>query len=267
MLIENTVFGKINKEELSIQRVLEFKNKSKDNKNIIAFSGGKDSIVLYDICKRAGIDMIPTYSPTSVDPPELINFIRKEYPEVVILPYKKNKNGELMTMWTLIPYKSMPPTRINRYCCDYFKESTAGNKGDTVFVGVRWEESNKRKKLSMVGFWKKKIIVRPLIDWTEEDVWEYIHKYNLKYPSLYDNGWKRIGCIGCPLSSKNQLRELELYPKIKANYIRAFDKMVKKRKELGKHCTWENGYDVYKWWTGLIKKDKYSIDGQCSLFE
>ena len=116
----------------------------------------------------------------------------------------------------------------------------------------------------MFGFYKKKNIVRPIIDWSDEDIWEYIRKYNLPYCELYDQGFSRLGCIGCPLSS-NQKRELELYPKYKDNYIRAFNRMIEERKKKGKTVKWETGEEVMKWWIGEVRKQK-NIDGQCSMF-
>ncbi|MGL4452192.1 MAG: phosphoadenosine phosphosulfate reductase family protein [Sarcina sp.] len=264
MLIEKTLFGEMNKEEISIARILEFQNRDSEKKNICAFSGGKDSIVLKHLCQRAMLKQIDyIYSPPSVDPPELIYYIRKYHPDVIVQPYKKDENGEAITMWTLIPKKLMPPTRLVRYCCDVMKERT-GDVGDTVFLGVRWAESAKRSKLSMVGFYKKKVVVRPIIDWTDEEIWEYIKKYNLPYCELYDKGFKRLGCIGCPLSS-NQKTELELYPKVRDNYVRAFDRMILERKRKGKECKWKTGEEVMNWWVGDVAKNK-NIDGQCSMF-
>lgn len=264
LLIEKTLLETINKEDIAIQRIKEFRNRLDDKENIVAFSGGKDSIVLKDLVKRSGIKARFIYSPPSVDPPELRNYIKKHHSDVEIKPYEKDKDGKEITMWTLIPKKLMPPSRLVRYCCDVLKERT-GEEGDTVFLGVRWAESGKRSKLSMVGFWKKKIVVRPIIDWTDEEVWEYIHKYNLPYCELYDKGFDRIGCIGCPLSSKSQKKELDMYPKFKEAYIRAFDRMIEERHKKGKECNWINGKEIYKWWIGEAIKQK-EIEGQCSFF-
>lgn len=262
LLIENTLLGEINREEIAIRRIKEFENNT-GGKNIIAFSGGKDSIVLKHLCERAKLNAEAIYSPPSVDPPELIRYIRKYHKDVIWQPYLKDKKDKEITMWTLIPQKLMPPTRMVRYCCDVMKERT-GEEGDTVFTGVRWAESSKRSKQSMVGFWKKKVMVKPIIDWSDEDVWEYIAKYNLPYCELYDQGWKRLGCIGCPLSS-NQKIELDKYPAYKNNYIIAFERMLEERKRKGKISKWETGVEVMAWWLGENQKQKI-IDGQCSVF-
>ena len=64
------------KERISIKRCIEFQNKDENRTTILAFSGGKDSVVAYMMAAKSGIKFIPMYSPTSVDPPELINYIK-----------------------------------------------------------------------------------------------------------------------------------------------------------------------------------------------
>lgn len=263
MLIEETLLGEINKEQIAIDRIIQFQNRMVDKRNIVAFSGGKDSIVLKDLVKRAGIKAEFIYSPPSVDPPELINYIKQYHEDVTIQPYLKDEDGNEVTMWTLIKKKLIPPTRMVRYCCDVLKERT-GEEGDTVFLGVRWSESSKRSRLPMVGFWKKKVVIRPIIDWSDEEIWEYIKKYKLPYCKLYDQGWKRLGCIGCPLTS-NQRMELEKYPIFKKNYEIAFQRMIDERIKKGKSVQWKDGKEVMKWWLGETIKNK-NEEGQCSFF-
>lgn len=86
----------------------------------------------------------------------------------------------------------------------------------------------------------------------------------MKYNPLYDKGFLRVGCIGCPMAG-NQVQELEMYPKYKQNYINAFDRMLKKRKAEGKDDSkghWKDAESMYKWW---IQDD--SIEGQMDIFE
>ncbi|PWL51791.1 MAG: FAD synthetase [Clostridium cadaveris] len=255
LLIEKTLLGEINKVELAIERAKAFE--PNDRPYLLAFSGGKDSVAAYYILKMAEVNFKAKYSPTSVDPPEVVRFIRKYFPDVEFEKYTE-------TMWELIPRKLFPPNRRGRYCCDVLKERT-GELGDTVVTGVRWEESNNRKKQGMVGFWKGKTIVRPIIDWTSEDVWEFIRNNNIPYCELYDKGWERVGCIGCPLNSKNQAKELEAYPSYKKLYIRAFDRMILERIKKGKVTTWKNGEEVMEWWINQTSKEKIE-EGQCSFF-
>lgn len=273
------IFDTTEKERVSIQRCVDFQNRREENKNILAFSGGKDSIVSYMILVKSGIEFTPIYSRTSVDPPELINYIRhifnpwaKEngYPEVILQRYRTwktgDKKGQIKTMWTLLRNRAIPPTRLKRYCCSELKERT-GEAGDTVFTGVRWEESKARSEQKIVNFFNGKIMVRPIVDWSETEIWSYILEEEIPYCELYDKGFDRIGCIGCPLSSKSQIKELELYPEYKKLYIRAFDGMVKYRESKGMdNSDWNNGEKIYKWWIGQIKKESKQLDGQCSMF-
>ena len=72
-----------------------------------------------------------------------------------------------------------------------------------------------------------KTLVNPIIDWEEEDVWAFLNENGIPHCSLYDEGFKRLGCIGCPMSgSKNMERDFERWPKYKELYIRAFQKMI-----------------------------------------
>lgn len=253
------------KEENSIEIIKEFKNRNEGNKNICAFSGGKDSIVLYDLMKKSGIDFISIYSPPSVDPPEIKYHMDKYYPEVYRQPYARTDDGKEITMWYLLAHRALPPTRRMRYCCDVLKERT-GEAGDTVYIGVRASESKDRSKRGMVTFYKDKNMIRPIFDWTDEEIWSYIIKNDLSYNPLYDKGFDRLGCIGCPLNSKSQKKELQMYPKYKEQYIRSFEHMLEYRKSKGMETQWKTGNDVYRWWIGEIKKQEGQIEGQCSMF-
>ena len=107
----------------------------------VAFSGGKDSQCIYHLCEMAGVKFDAHYNVASVDPPELVRFIRERYTDVS-REIPRDKNGEAVTMWNLIPQKLMPPTRVARYCCEHLKEK-AGVGWATV-TGVRWAESVSR---------------------------------------------------------------------------------------------------------------------------
>lgn len=109
----------------------------------VAFSGGKDSQCVYHLCEMAGVKFDAHYSITSVDPPELVRFIREKYPNVAMeIPH--DKDGKPITMWNLIQKKLMPPTRLARYCCTTLKEKAG--EGRVTVTGVRWAESNNRKE-------------------------------------------------------------------------------------------------------------------------
>lgn len=253
----------------------------------LAFSGGKDSVVIKALADMAGVKYDAHYNHTSVDPPELVRFIKDKYPDVAI-DFPRDSDGNRITMWNLIPKKLMPPTRMVRYCCQYFKETQSD--GRLTITGVRWAESANRRKnqgeitiskgkdikalrenenftpTSKGGvvlandneesrdwiehcYQRNKTVINPIIEWTDAEVWEFINDFKIPYCELYDKGFKRLGCVGCPMSGKNG-EELNKFPKIKALYIRAFEKMLIEREKKGLETKWKNGQEVYDWWVG-----------------
>ena len=133
MLVEETLFGTHDKVQIAIDRLRTFEP---TEGYYLAFSGGKDSQAVYHLCREAGVKFDAHYSLTTVDPPEVIYFMREHYPDVAV-------EHPGITMWDLIVKKGMPPTRIVRYCCDRLKER--GGQGRFVITGVRWAESSRRK--------------------------------------------------------------------------------------------------------------------------
>ena len=245
----------------------------------LAFSGGKDSVTIYWLAKMAGVKFTAHSHLTTVDSPELVRFIRKDYPEVQV------EKPEL-TMWELIVKKQIPPLRRARYCCEVLKEQ--GGKGAFTVTGVRWQESRKREKRSNLEILtsndpiylncdneesrrqvetctrKGKRVLNPIIDWTEEEVWRFIRTYHLPYCILYDMGFRRLGCLGCPLAStKNREKEFARYPQYARAYIRAFDHMVEARTSAGKtKGSWKDGESVFRWWMYGNGKREKQIEGQ-----
>ena len=96
-------------------------------------------------------------------------------------------------------------------------------------------DNDASRKVVEQCFQKNKTVVNPIIDWTEEDVWEFLNDV-VKVPhcELYDQGWKRLGCIGCPMANVEERRKsFETWPKYKLNYIRAFQRMIDARQAEG----------------------------------
>lgn len=270
----------------------------------LAFSGGKDSIVCKTLLDMSECKYDSTYRVTSVDPPDLVRFIKSVHPDVK-MQVPRYSDGKVVTMWNLIPKRLMPPTNLVRYCCMFLKED--GGDGRKVVTGVRWAESaNRMKNQGMVTipkanktvdnllgnnsnfsvnksggvilvndneesrrliehcYKRTKVMINPIIDWDDHDVWNFIKANKIPYCSLYDEGFSRIGCIGCPMANtKQREKELSRFSKYKYAYIRAFQKMLDERKRRGKDTkSWETGKDVYNWWMG------YDIlPGQINLFE
>lgn len=157
--------------------------------------------------------------------------------------YPKYK-GIPTSMWELISIARVPPTRRIRYCCKTLKETTGYSC--MIATGVRWAESsarlksrsqfeaitlNKKNKMLLSDnddkrqlfetcTLKARRVVNPIIDWTDDDIWEYAKSEKLCLNSLYDCGFKRVGCVGCPLAnSKSRQVEFAMFPKYKDLYI------------------------------------------------
>lgn len=114
---------------------------------------------------------------------------------------------------------------------------------------------------------RHKTTLNPIIEWTDRDVWDFIRTENVPFCELYNEGFHRLGCIGCPMA-KTHGREVEFarWPRYKLAYLKAFDRMLAERQRRGKlDGSWRMGttaQDVFNWWMN------YDIlPGQIDLFE
>lgn len=210
----------------------------------LAFSGGKDSCVIKQLAIESGVKFDAHYSVTTIDPPDLIYFIRKHHPDVA---WERPKRPFLKEM-----IKRGFPMRHSRWCCTDYKENGGG--GRLCIIGIRWAESNTRKNRKMVEHClkdKTKRFLHPIIDWSAEDVWNFIRDRQLPYCKLYDEGWKRIGCLFCPMqSNKFKQKEIERYPAFERAFRRAFCKLHENRKSRGMKSVdrWADGNEMFDWW-------------------
>lgn len=247
---------------------------------IVTTSGGKDSSVCVELAQRAGIPFEVMHNHTTADAPETVYFVRSEFKRLDGLGIKCTINyptykGKRTSMWSLIPQKLMPPTRLVRYCCEVLKE----HGGDHRFIvtGVRWAESVKRKNsrgvLEIVHkdkekrlilendnderrqlfetcqfAQKRKRVCNPIIDWTDNDVWSYLRENRIPVNPLYGCGLSRVGCVGCPMAGNRRYQDFKRWPKYKEMYLMAFGRMLDERKRRGMALTWETARDVYHWW-------------------
>lgn len=217
----------------------------------LAFSGGKDSQVIYELAKMAGVKFQAYFYKTSVDPKELLSFIRENYPDVIWLRPK-------LTMFQLIIKKKNLPTRVSRFCCEYIKEKRGLNS--IAVIGIRKAESTKRKKrIEFTSTCKDgcdKNLLSIILDWTESDIWRFLKMRGIKSCTLYCTQ-KRIGCIGCPMNSSNHAKELERYPNVKKAYIYAAQKVIDLYPDCKFAKNFKNGEDAVKWWTSGKSVKKY----------
>ncbi len=245
---------------------------------LLTYSGGKDSAVLLDLAEKSGIPFEVLHTHTTVDAPETVYHVRREFKRLedkgirCRIEYPTYK-GKRTSMWELIPQKSMPPTRMARYCCEILKEN--GGNGRFIATGVRWAESTKRKSRGIYENMsrdpnrrivlnndnddrrrlfenctiKAKRTCNPIIDWTDEDVWNYIHSEHILVNPIYHMGFERVGCVGCPMAStRMRLKAFSIWPKYKQNYLAAFERMIRVRQEKGLKPVHSSAEDVYHWW-------------------
>lgn len=244
---------------------------------IIATSGGKDSSVCVALAQRAGIPFEVLHNHTTADAPETVYFVREEFKRLEVLGIRcriqyPTYKGQPISMWSLISQKG-PPTRWKRFCCSILKES--GGKGRFIVTGVRWEESTKRqergiyetnqsdvkkriilnndnnenRRLFETCQLKAKRICNPIIDWTERDVWVYLKSERIPLNTLYDEGWDRVGCVGCPLATtKIRYAEFARWPKYKVMYCAAIERNLQKMKAEGRKPIRDTVEDMFHWW-------------------
>ena len=233
-----------------------------ENGFYLAFSGGKDSQCLYHVAKLAGVKFKAHMNLTSVDPPEVIHFVKSQYSDVELIKPKKSIFQAAIDMGIL-------PTKRVRWCCKEFKESAGAGK--VTLIGIRHAESSRRAARQEVEISEKKysgdleglevyrkarnaqkrgrkpknnrevtivnadgertlgcirgqesLLISPIIEWTDDDVWNFLNTIGVAHCELYDQGWNRIGCIGCPMSpAKQKIIENKRWPHVKRNWIKS----------------------------------------------
>ena len=159
----------------------------------MGFSGGKDSITALELCRMAGVKHQAFYSCTGIDPPEMYAFIRKHYTEVIWMHPKTS-------FYDYIQIASPPMIPFRRWCCNHLKKNpTRHIHLKARIMGIRAEESPRRAARPRCDKYNRnQILYKPIFYWPEWAVWDFIDERGLPYPSLYDEGAHRIGCVVCP---------------------------------------------------------------------
>lgn len=248
----------------------------------LAFSGGKDSQCLYHVAQLAGVRFKAHFSPTSVDPPQLIRFIKRNYPDVEFRHIEQS-------IYDVAVKQGILPTMTVRWCCSIFKETSGAGK--VTLIGIRHAESVKRSKRNEVeitghkfsgdldGFnnWSKEqiekkfkgvnhdqfsidketevkcisgkdtIAISPIINWDDRDVWDFLNGMDIEHCELYDAGYKRIGCILCPMSSrKGKVRDIHDFPHVKEKWIKAI-MAIRNRGGMQPQTALHHHYEESRW--------------------
>lgn len=273
----------VEKEKRAIQYLKSFE--PKDEPYYLCYSGGKDSDAIRILASLAGVNHDIVNNHTTVDAPETVRYIRS-IPNVIV-QYPKESMWQLIVRKGMPPTRlvryccselkerggkgRVKITGVRRE--ESYSRSQNSNlvqiigKPATVSkiaeeIGINAEKNPKgsiilntdndeSRRFVERCYRTTSTMVNPIIDWTLSDVWDFLHYYGCRSNPLYECGFKRIGCIGCPLGgSKSMKREFSIYPKYKELYIKAFDRMIAKRLEQGKPNYHENGKNTFAWWVG-----------------
>lgn len=213
----------------------------------VGFSGGKDSQVVYDLCKTAGIKFTAYYN-ESFESNVTKKFIRENYPDVV---WRRNVCGFFENIAQ--NHGGLLPDVNSAYCCKDYKHNPKF-VDECSITGVRREESTKRRTRQLFEMKNKTLLkknknfvnefftdnciatgsasviaLKPIVDWTAEDVWDYLKFKNLPINPEYKER-SRVGCLICPKAnfSSNYI-SLMKYPKLIDCAIKARERGEKKK--------------------------------------
>lgn len=273
------------KEKRAIQYLKMFEPESEPY--YLCYSGGKDSDCIRILAELAGVKHDINHNLTTVDAPETVRYIRtipnviihrpelsmwqlivkKKMPPTRLARYcceeLKEKGGKGRIKVTGVRWDESQNRKENGGFVKIIgkpktvQKLAAENDVNfrlTVKGGVVLNDDNAETRRFVEHCYRTtSTMINPIVDWTDEDVWEFLHHYGCQSNPLYQCGQKRIGCIGCPLQNfKGMKRDFVDYPKYRAAYVRAFDKMVEARKEAGlkNNGAWVDGEHVMRWWVG-----------------
>ena len=255
--------------------------------------------------EKYGLEFKVVHNHTTIDAPETVYFIRRERERERRLGHPYEINMPEISFDRLCLKKQMLPTRIKRFCCAVLKERPGNREDRTVTGVRKAESTSRSKNagaVTVIGrkrsdqadgeniiqspkggllvmnydnddarefvetcFRTNRVLINPLINWEEDDIWKYIKDERLPINPLYECGWKRVGCVGCPMAGyKGRVKEFERYPKYRERYIRIADRIVEQQKK--KRGDQYNGLK-----TGLLYFKKWiedpNTDGQFSFDE
>lgn len=189
---------------------------------------------------------------TTADAPETMQYIKSQ-PDVRI-NWARDKNGKHITMWNLIETCGLvkimgKPKTTEKLAHEIGATYEIPREGALILN----DDNDESRRMVEQCYRTRKTLVNPILDWADEDVWEFLRHYGCEGNPLYKCGYSRVGCICCPMAGgKKMKKELAQYPKYAQMYFRATDRMLKRRMEQGKEIplAWGDGKPetVMKWW-------------------
>ncbi len=268
-------------EAKAIQRLKAFEPETEPY--YLCYSGGKDSDVIRILADLAGVKHDIVHHHTTADAPETVRYVRSipnikiSYPEksmwqlivnhgmppTRLVRYccseLKEREGQGRVKITGVRWAESSrrkessdvvkiigkPKTTQKYAQEIGAEYQVNRQQGLVMN----DDNDKSRRMVEHCYRTTSTMVNPIVDWTDENVWDFLKHYGCKSNPLYECGWNRIGCIGCPMAGKHRYTHFRIYPKYKNLYIHAFDRMIKKRLTDGKETTlWKSGEECFKWW-------------------
>ncbi|MCX4357465.1 MAG: phosphoadenosine phosphosulfate reductase family protein [Oscillospiraceae bacterium] len=273
------------KERRAIENLRAFEPQSEPY--YLCYSGGKDSDCIRILAELAGVKHDIVHNLTTVDAPETVYYVRS-IPNVIIEEPEKSMwqliPDNLMPPTRLVRYcceelkergglgrlkitgvrKAESRARAERSDLVNIVGKPKTTQKAAEEMGADYRVTDKgglvmdmdndpARRLVEHCYRSRSVMVNPIIDWTDNDVWEFLHHYGCSANPLYQCGKRRIGCIGCPMQGgKGMKADFAKYPIYRANYVKAFDRMIEEHKRLylQRDTSWETGEEVMRWWVG-----------------
>lgn len=273
----------IEKEKQAIQYLQSFE--PQDEPYFLAYSGGKDSDVIKTLAQLAGVKYEAVHNLTTVDAPETVQYVRSQKDVRILKPeitmwdlivkkgmpptrivryccstFKERKAPGRLSVtgvrWAESTGRKESSDIVNAWGKPKTTEKTAAsmnvdfktNKFGSVIVA---NDNTETRKFVESCYRESTFTINPIIDWSHTDVWEFLKHYGIEGNPLYAEGFTRVGCVMCPMAgSCGMKKEAARWPKYKANYIKAFDRMITRRKERGMPTHWNSGEECFTWWVG-----------------
>lgn len=281
----------IEKERQALQYLKAFEPKTEPY--YLCYSGGKDSDTILQLARLADVNFEAVHNLTTVDAPETIQYIKSQ-PEIRIdrpdismwklivkkrMPptrlarycceYLKERGGKSRVKITGVRWAESAKRKESAGVIKVIgKEKTMRALAEELGIeaqntkqgGLIMNDDNAETRRFVEQCYRTtSTMVNPIVDWTDEDVWEFLHHYGIRSNPIYDVqdiggtfrpcGRNRVGCIGCPMAvAAVRKKELIKYPKYRDNYLRAFIRMIKKREEAGTTSPWGTARETMIWW-------------------
>jgi len=251
--------------EFKEQEAINFLTKLK-KKTCVCYSGGKDSLVALDLAIKSGISDV-VFCDTTVELQETLDNVEEiEH----FYNIKITRVSAPRPFFDLV-YDMGFPTRALRWCCKVYKfspfEEYARRTGIRAYItGLRKEENSKRKSYKMddKNHFFTSNQINPILNWSEDEIYSYIHKYNLPINPLYKLGFKRVGCWPCPFKSREEWKLIE------KNFPEKYDLLQKTLQHILKDCEGIGIRDLSDFitnfkWAGYMRPQNTELKGKIEV--